>query len=59
MGAWLGGAGHNSRTHSVTKQLITRAVLTAVYDIYQSDPDIYLDKLFFWLAIHHDIAISK
>jgi len=40
-------------------RIITRAVLTAVYDIYQSDPDIYLDELVFWLAIHHDIAISK
>ena len=25
--------------------LITRAVLTAVYDIYRSDADIYLDEL--------------
>jgi transposase len=40
-------------------RLITRAVLTAVYDIYRSDADIYLDELVFWLAIHHDIAISK
>ena len=39
--------------------LITRAVLTAVYDIYRSDADIYLDELVFWLTIHHDIAISK
>ncbi|KAF7344640.1 Tc1-mariner class transposase [Mycena venus] len=39
-------------------RILTRAVLTACYDIYQKDPDIYLDELQFWLAIHHDIAIS-
>jgi transposase len=40
-------------------RIITRAVLTAVYDIYRNDPDIYLDELVFWLAIHNDIVISK
>jgi transposase len=39
-------------------RIITRAVLTACYEIYQKDPDIYLDELRFWLAIHHDIVIS-
>lgn len=39
-------------------RIITRAVLTACYDIYQKDPDIYLDELRFWLAFHHDIVIS-
>ncbi|KAF8164502.1 hypothetical protein K438DRAFT_1857878, partial [Mycena galopus ATCC 62051] len=39
-------------------RVITRAVLTACYDIYQKDPDIYLDELCFWLAIHHDIVIT-
>ncbi|KAF7337054.1 Tc1-mariner class transposase [Mycena venus] len=38
--------------------IITCAVLTACYNIYQKDPDIYLDELQFWLTIHHDIAIS-
>jgi transposase len=39
-------------------RIISRAVLTAVYDIYKTDPDMYLDELQFWLAIHHDIVIS-
>ncbi|KIM73344.1 hypothetical protein PILCRDRAFT_15316 [Piloderma croceum F 1598] len=39
--------------------IISRTVLTAVHDIYKSEPDIYLDELVFWLAIHHDIVISK
>jgi hypothetical protein len=30
-----------------------------VHNIYQNDPDIYLDELVFWLAVHHDITISK
>jgi hypothetical protein len=29
------------------------------YTVYRNDPDIYLDELVFWLAVHHDIAISK
>jgi hypothetical protein len=39
--------------------IIMRAVLMAVYNIYQNNPDIYLGELVFWLAIHHDIAISR
>jgi transposase len=39
-------------------RVITRTVLTACYDIYQKDPDIYLDELCSWLAIHHDIVIT-
>jgi transposase len=38
---------------------ITRAVLTAVQELYRGEPDLYLDELVFWLAIHHDIVISK
>jgi hypothetical protein len=38
-------------------RVITRTVLTC-YNIYQKDPDIYLDELCFWLAIHHDIVIT-
>jgi transposase len=37
---------------------ITRAVLTAVHDVYKGEADLYLKELQFWLAIHHDIAIS-
>jgi transposase len=40
-------------------RIICRAVLTAVHDIYKNEPDLYLDELVFWLAIHHDITISK
>ena len=39
--------------------IISHAVLMAVHDVYNGDPDIYLNKLIFWLAIHHDIIISK
>lgn len=39
-------------------RIISHAVLTAVYDVYKGDPDLYLDELQFWLAIHHDIVIS-
>jgi transposase len=39
-------------------RIITRAVLEAMQIVYKSDPDIYLDELQYWLAIHHDIAIS-
>jgi len=38
--------------------IISRAVLTAVYDIYKGEPDTYLDKLQWWLAVNHDITIS-
>src|SRR5437016_3009225 len=37
---------------------LTWAVLTAVHTLYTSDPDLYLDELVLWLAIHHDINIS-
>jgi len=39
-------------------RIITRAVLEAIRIVYKSDPDIYLDELQYWLAIHHDIAIT-
>ncbi|KAJ7203862.1 hypothetical protein GGX14DRAFT_332055, partial [Mycena pura] len=38
--------------------IITRAVLTAVHSVYEGAPDLYLKELQFWLAVHHDIAIS-
>lgn len=47
-----------SPLHGRTR-IITRAVLTAVQDIYNGEPDLYLDELVFWLALHHDIVISK
>jgi hypothetical protein len=40
-------------------QITCRAILTAVQDIYRTKPDLYLDELVFWLAIHHNIIISK
>jgi transposase len=40
-------------------RIICRAVLTAIQDIYRGEPDLYLDELVFWLAVHHDIVISK
>ena len=39
-------------------RVITRAVLDAIHLIYKDDPDTYLDEMQWWLAIHHDIAIS-
>jgi len=38
--------------------IISCAVLEAIHIVYKSNPEIYLDELQFWLAIHHDIAIS-
>jgi len=32
--------------------------MTAVKEIYKHSPDMYLDELVWWLAIHHDIVIS-
>ena len=40
-------------------RIIARAVLTAIEDVYKSEADAYLDELAWWLAIHHDIAISR
>ena len=38
-------------------RIITRAVLTAVHQIYTTSSDTYVDELVWWLAIHHDIVI--
>jgi len=38
--------------------IISCAVLEAIHAVYKSDPDIYLDELQYWLAIHYNIAIS-
>ncbi|KAJ7622763.1 hypothetical protein DFH06DRAFT_953169, partial [Mycena polygramma] len=39
-------------------RIIAQAVLSACLDIYQKEPEVYLDELRWHLAIHHDIAIS-
>lgn len=41
------------------RRTITRAVLTGLHLLLQDNPDAYLDELVWWLAIHHDIAISS
>jgi transposase len=57
-----------AKFHSVTRpssglmgrpRIIVRAVITAIKEIYNTEADAYLDELVFWLAIHHDIAISR
>jgi len=39
-------------------QIIVHAVITAIKEVYNTKADAYLDELVWWLAIHHDIAIS-
>lgn len=39
-------------------RLIGLLAMTAIQDIYSRHPDLYLDELQWFLAIHHDIAIS-
>ena len=39
-------------------RIITRAVLTAVHQIYTASSDTYVNELVWWLTIHHDIVIS-
>ena len=39
-------------------RIIAWAVLTAIKEVYNNEADAYLDELVWWLAIHHDIAIS-
>ena len=41
------------------ERIITRAILTAVQTLYEAESDLYLDELVLWLAVEHDIAISK
>ncbi|KAF6748080.1 hypothetical protein DFP72DRAFT_820947, partial [Ephemerocybe angulata] len=40
-------------------QIISRAVVDAVLILFEADHDLYLDELALWLAVNHDIAISK
>ncbi|KAG1755117.1 uncharacterized protein EDB91DRAFT_1027794, partial [Suillus paluster] len=37
---------------------ITRALLTAVEDIFAVDSDLFLDEVCTWLALRHDIIVS-
>lgn len=37
---------------------ITRALLTAIEDLFSQDSDLYLDELCVWLGIQHNISIS-
>lgn len=41
------------------QRVITRAVLTAIYEIYSEDSDLYLDELCTLLAVQHDIIVIK
>ncbi|KAG1844619.1 hypothetical protein DFJ58DRAFT_717593 [Suillus subalutaceus] len=38
---------------------ITRALLTAVEDIFTEDPDLFLDEVCMWLAVEHNIIITS
>ncbi|KDR67240.1 hypothetical protein GALMADRAFT_50492, partial [Galerina marginata CBS 339.88] len=40
-------------------RIIIRAVLSAIEEVYKNEAEVYLDELTWWLAIHHDIAISR
>ena len=40
-------------------RLIGLFAMTAIKEIYSRHPDLYLDELQWFLAIHHDLAISK
>ncbi|KAG1747177.1 uncharacterized protein EDB91DRAFT_1048553, partial [Suillus paluster] len=40
-------------------QMITRALMTAIEDLYAEDSDLFLDEACTWLAVEHDIIISS
>ena len=40
-------------------RILIRAIVTAIKEVYNNEADAYLDELVWWLAIHHDIAISR
>ena len=40
-------------------RIIVCAVLTAIQEVYKNKANTYLDELMWWLAIHHDITISR
>ncbi|KAG2126955.1 hypothetical protein DEU56DRAFT_689232, partial [Suillus clintonianus] len=37
---------------------ITRALLTAIEDLFTVDSDLFLDEVCTWLAVGHDIVVS-
>ena len=39
-------------------RILVHAVVIAIKEIYNNEADAYLDELVWWLAIHHNIAIS-
>ncbi|KIK29407.1 hypothetical protein PISMIDRAFT_88936 [Pisolithus microcarpus 441] len=39
-------------------QTVTRALLTAMEDLFSEHPDLYLDEICTWLAVKHDIDLS-
>ncbi|KAJ3486394.1 hypothetical protein NLJ89_g11811 [Agrocybe chaxingu] len=39
-------------------RLVLRAVIVEIHQLFGTDPDLYLDELALWLALHHDIVIS-
>ncbi|KAL1942037.1 hypothetical protein VTO73DRAFT_6567 [Trametes versicolor] len=54
--------GNTSRPPSPLRgrpRIISRAVLSAIQLLLLSHPDTYLDELVWWLAVKHDIAISR
>lgn len=40
-------------------RVVTRAVLTAMDNLYQDESDLYLDEVLIWLSFHHNIYISQ
>jgi len=38
---------------------ILRGVLTAIQAVYDNEADVYLDELIWWLAVHHELVISR
>jgi transposase len=40
-------------------RIITRAVLTTIHALYEREPDLYLDELCTFLAVEHNLIISK
>ena len=40
-------------------RIITCAVLTAIHTLYEQEPDLYLDELCTFLAVQHNIIVSK
>ena len=41
------------------RRILVRAVVTAIKEVYNNEADAYRDELVWWLAIHHDVTISR